>query len=208
MKFRVLWMTMGFMALLAGCSTGPWVSDSQLTAEEIREGIEIPQEERWVEPLTEQQHATLVEARRAWSNGNLEKARELLDGLLQVRPDHPDLLANGAIVAMAEDRKETARTLFEEALKVAPGHRVASNNLALLLKGEGDFVEARRVLTRALERHPDDPTLHYNLGVVYELYLQNLEKALKHYHRYQGLSEEPDPKVAGWIIDLERRVDQ
>ena len=192
---------------LTGCAGGPSIPDSQLSAEEISQGLDAPVarvETPWVEPLTPDQSAKLDAARRAWSDDNLPLADQLLNEVLQARPDHPDLLANSAIVAWSDGREEQARTLFEETLKVYPGHLVASNNLALLLKEEGEFIEASRILRRALALHPDEPTLHYNLAVVYELYLQDLWKALDHYQKFQALSAEPDTKVAGWITDLER----
>lgn len=206
MRFLVLWIMAGAISLLGGCSTEPMIPDSQLSAAEVEAGGRVPVEERWVEPLTGEQQARLDGARRSWSDNELRTARQALDALLQERPDHPDLLTNSAIVAVAQGRTREARTLFEEALIAAPGHRVASNNLALLLKDEGEFIQARRTLLRALERYPDDATLHYNLGVIYELYLRDFESALNHYRRFQVLSDEPDQKVAGWILDLERRV--
>lgn len=206
MKYLAPWIAAGVIVLLGGCSSGPSIPDSQLSAAEVRAGGRAVVEDRWIEPLTGEQQAKLDGARRSWSGDELKEARQALDELLQERPDHPDLLANSAIVAMAQGRTRDARTSFEEALIAAPGHRVASNNLALLLRDEGDFIQARKTLLRALERHPDDPTLHYNLGVIYELYLRDFQNALNHYRRFQALSQEPDQKVAGWILDLERRV--
>lgn len=207
MMFRIFWILMCLSFVLTGCSTST-IPDSQLSAQELRDGVRAPGEGRWIEPLNEPQKSALASARRAWSDGDLGEARAILDDLLEVRPKHPDLLANAAIVARAEGEPEEARELFNEALKVDPGHRVASNNLSLLLREEGEFIEARRALIRALEYHPDDPTLHYNLAVVYELYLQDLQKALDHYQRYLSLITEPDPEVEGWVVDLERRTQQ
>lgn len=206
MRPRMLGLLSAMVLGLAGCATEPQIPEGQLSAQEIRDGVAAVEEKRWIAPLTDEQKAALNEARRAWSENELDRARSLLGQLLESRPDHPDLLANAAMVALAQDEREEARLMLEEALKVAPGHRVASNNLSLILKAEGDFIESRKVLTRALEHHPDEPTLHYNLAVIYELYLQDLEKALEHYQRYQALSAEPDPKVAGWVTDIERRL--
>lgn len=206
MRFRDFYVVLLVMSGLGGCASEPGIPDSQLSAAEISGEIRPLEAPKWVAPLTDQQAETLTEARSAWSNDDLDKARGLLEGLLDARPEHPDLLTNAGIVALAGERQDDAKTLFEETLKVAPGHRVASNNLALILKQEGDFIEASRVLRRGLQRYPGDPTLHYNLAVVYELYIQDLEKALAHYQKYQELVNEPDPKVAGWITDLERRT--
>lgn len=205
--FRIFWILMCFLLILTGCSTST-IPDSQLSAQELPAGAARPEAGRWVEPLSEPQQSALASARRAWSSGDLAEAQATLDGLLAARPHHPDLLANAAIVARSQGESDKARTLFNEAIKAAPGHRVASNNLSLLLREEGEFIRARRVLIRALDHHPDDPTLHYNLAVVYELYLQDLGKALDHYQRYLSLIPQPDTEVEGWVQDLERRTQQ
>lgn len=191
---------------LSGCASDPGIPSGQLSVDEIRDGVAAPDTELWVEPLTAAQEQQLREARAAWAEDNLDRAWQLLERLREARPAHPDVLTNAAIVAREQDQDETARRLFEEALKVSPGHLVASNNLALILAEDGDFAGARKALVRALQRHPDDPSLHYNLAVVYELYVQDLDKALEHYRRYQDMATEPDPQVAGWITDLERRT--
>ena len=45
-----------------------------------------------------------------------------------------------------------------------------------------------------------------NLGILFDLYLQDLEQALAHYRRYQELMSEENEQVAGWIVDIERRL--
>ena len=47
---------------------------------------------------------------------------------------------------------------------------------------------------------------HFNLGVLAELYMQDLNLALNHFRLYQGLQKQADQTVANWIIDLERRA--
>ncbi|MDX1802374.1 MAG: hypothetical protein R3303_15690, partial [Marinobacter sp.] len=53
---------------------------------------------------------------------------------------------------------------------------------------------------------PDAAELHYNLGVLSELYLLDLKTALTEYQRYQQLSGDDNHTVDGWIADLERRL--
>lgn len=83
---------------------------------------------------------------------------------------------------------------------------VALNNRALSLKDEGEFREAARLLRTGVEASPATPELHYNLAVITELYLLDLETALAHYRRYRELTGDDDRQVAGWMADLERRL--
>ncbi|QCF26251.1 tetratricopeptide repeat protein [Hydrocarboniclastica marina] len=192
---------------VSGCASNSGIPADQLSVDEIESGVAADEVEIWIEPLTAEQDQQLSRARGAWAEGDLESARQILDSLLAIRPDHPDVMTNAAIVAREQGRREASRTLLEEALKVAPGHRVASNNLGLMLAETGEFADARKVLVRAVQRYPEEPSLHYNLAVIYELYVQDLAKALEHYKQYQSLLDEPDAQVEGWIVDLERRVE-
>ncbi len=83
---------------------------------------------------------------------------------------------------------------------------VAMNNQALTLREQGQFREAARLLSSGIELAPHTPELHYNLAVICELYLFDLNTALEHYRRYRALTDSEDKLVAGWIADLERRL--
>lgn len=83
---------------------------------------------------------------------------------------------------------------------------VQINNQALSLKEQSRFREAATLLRSGIESAPETPELHYNLAVISELYLLDLEAALVHYRRYRELSGSEDKRVAGWIADLERRL--
>lgn len=181
---------------LTACSGTP-----KKTVEESSEP-EKPQ----YQALAKEQVAEVERARQAMENGQLETARDILQGLVNQNPEHPDVQANLGIVRKALGNEEAAKTHFSKALQASPGHAVAANNLALMKQKAGDFREARQLLEQAIERNPKADKLHYNLAVLCELYLMDLDKALTHYRRYQSLQSEPDPKVAGWITDLERRT--
>lgn len=75
-----------------------------------------------------------------------------------------------------------------------------------MLKQQNRFRDAANLLEQGVEAAPDVAQLHYNLAVISELYLLDLDKALVHYQRYRALTAEEDKLVAGWIADLERRL--
>lgn len=105
-----------------------------------------------------------------------------------------------------QGRDEEALKLYQEALALAPSNPMTINNLALLLKAKGEFREAQRLLQEGLKYSNDVPELHYNLAVLSELYLLDLDAALTHYQAYQTSAGLEDGKVKGWIADLERRL--
>ncbi|MFT7338528.1 MAG: tetratricopeptide (TPR) repeat protein [Marinobacter maritimus] len=90
---------------------------------------------------------------------------------------------------------------------LSPADVAALNNQALRLKEQNRYREAAVLLETGLQSSPDVAELHYNLGVISELYLLDLDRALRHYRRYQELWSGEDKKITGWIADLERRLD-
>ncbi|TYC62688.1 hypothetical protein FMN52_02710 [Marinobacter sp. BW6] len=122
----------------------------------------------------------------------------------------PELAANyekEGRAAFEEGRKGAAVKAWRKAVELDPTNAVTVNNLALVLKDQYRFAEAAKLLETGISHSPEVAELHFNLAVIAELYLLDLEIALEHYHRYRELTEEDDQQVAGWIADLERRLE-
>lgn len=114
--------------------------------------------------------------------------------------------ARRAMSAWEQGDREVAVEAWRQALALNPDDPLAINNLALALKEQDRFAEAADLLERGVMRSPGVAQLHYNLAVISELYLLELDKALTHYRAYQDLVNEEDAEVEGWIADLERRL--
>ncbi|MDX1551607.1 MAG: tetratricopeptide repeat protein [Marinobacter sp.] len=116
-------------------------------------------------------------------------------------------LARAAWQAQQQGNTDSALDQYRQAFSLDPRNAMTANNLALLLREQGRFAEAVSILKKGLEHSPDTEELHYNLAVISELYLLDLDTALRHYRRYKDLSKAEGKEVAGWIADLERRVE-
>ncbi|MGF2734964.1 tetratricopeptide repeat protein [Marinobacter sp. DUT-1] len=114
--------------------------------------------------------------------------------------------ARRAMNAWEQGDRGAAVEAWRQALALNPEDPVAVNNLALALKEQHRFAEAAELLVRGVASSPGVAQLHYNLAVISELYLLELDKALTHYRAYQDLAGEEDAEVDGWIADLERRL--
>ncbi|HET8849006.1 MAG TPA: tetratricopeptide repeat protein [Marinobacter sp.] len=127
-----------------------------------------------------------------------------------IRPEHSPgqalVWAEKGQNALASNKPGAAIEAFRNAVALDPANAPVVNNLALLLQAEHRFAEAAEVLQQGLVVSPDVAELHYNLAVISELYLLDLDQALKHYQRYRALTPEDDSVVAGWVADLERRL--
>lgn len=79
-------------------------------------------------------------------------------------------------------------------------------NLALIYREQGLFKKAESLYNQAVTIWPNDAQLHINAGILQDLYLGQLSKALTHYQQAQAVSSKRNKTLEGWIKDLERRV--
>ena len=107
----------------------------------------------------------------------------------------------------AERKDENgALDAFAQALKANPNNCDALNQLGVMARGRGEFAEAEANYRSCLDYDPTYAAAYLNLGVLYELYMGRFGEALAAYQDYQLMLDEPDQLVAGWLLDLERRV--
>lgn len=137
-------------------------------------------------------------------------ARHTLQALVVQAPELSGPWLNLGIVWVQLNEPGQARAAFERALAANPLNVDAYNRLAALERREGQFSEAEKLYQDALAVWPHSVASHKNLGVLYDLYLGNWPQALLHYEAAQHIVEqtkgEPDRQLAGWIIDLQRRI--
>jgi tetratricopeptide (TPR) repeat protein len=100
-----------------------------------------------------------------------------------------------------------AVTAYQQAIKIQPQYPEAYYNLALALREQGEFRQAEDAYHRALVADPDFRDANYNLAVLYDLYLNEPEKAIKHYETYLASGGEGRDEVTIWIAALQKRVE-
>ena len=98
--------------------------------------------------------------------------------------------------------------MLTRSLELDSTNPVALNRLGMIKRRAGDFAAAEAAWLGAIAANPEYPYAWYNLGVLYDLYLQDLPAALEHYQAYQRLEGggDGDATVALWIADLETRI--
>lgn len=129
-------------------------------------------------------------------------------GLLEVARREPRLAgphANLGIVYGRTGRPAQALESLREAIRLNPDRAAYYNELGVVSRREGKFDEARRQYTKALDLDPGYAYAHLNIGILYDLYLQDSEKAVQHYRRYQELTPSEAGTVTKWIADLQQR---
>ena len=137
---------------------------------------------------------------------NRAAARELLVKVTQAEPALAGPWINLARLDIQDENYVAAREALDKAVAANPSNCVAYTEYGVLLRKLGEFTAAQEMYQACLAVSPSHADTYYNLGILYELYLGRMQDALIAYRQYLELSPEPEPKVRGWVAELERRL--
>lgn len=112
---------------------------------------------------------------------------------------------NLGLLYLHDSRFPEAQSAFKAALVLKPSSAMAGNELGITLRKMGKFEEAETAYQHAIAAEPDYAPAHLNLGVLYDLYLAQPQKALDEYQRYLAIVGD-NKQVAGWLVELRKRV--
>lgn len=110
----------------------------------------------------------------------------------------------GIAYAQTKEYKKAEESL-KKALSINPMHPAGLNELAIVYRKTGRYNEARKIYEKLLGTYPDYLPAHKNLGVLCDIYIQDLNCALEQYEAY--VKVRPDDKhVKIWIADVKSRM--
>lgn len=135
-----------------------------------------------------------------------DEALTLLQKISAKEPSFAGPVVNQGVILLKQKKFADAEKVLRQALVVNARNPYAHNLLGIALREQGKFSDARAAYETALGIDPNYAKAHFNFGVLADLYLQDLPLALTHYERYQALQSKPDPAVANWIVDLQKRT--
>ncbi len=122
--------------------------------------------------------------------GRYPEAREILEPMLQQKPDSPDVRLIHGVLQARQGNLAEAVAIFEGLRADNPGMFEAHNNLAVLYARVGRLDDAREALVAALELRPD-AVVYANLG---DVYMKLAERAYQHAH---ALRDQDPPALEG-----------
>ena len=102
-------------------------------------------------------------------------------------------------------KMDEAEKSLKQALEINAKHPVANNELGIVYRKTGQYKKAREHYQIAVNKYPEFIPAHKNLGVLCDIYMQDLECALEQYEEY--LKRKPDDaKVKIWVADVKSRL--
>ena len=136
------------------------------------------------------------------NNNELEEARNIFLDFNKTRPELAGPYANLAVIKIKENDYDSAFELVNLSLRKNPQLPQALNLLAFLEEKKGNIKSAEINYLKAIEHKEDYALAHYNLALLYDIYMQDINKAILHYERYMQLTGYKDKKTADWLEQI------
>ncbi|CAM3708171.1 tetratricopeptide repeat protein [Rheinheimera salexigens] len=175
-------------------------------------------------PGSEQQQFT--QAKQLMQQQDFDNAAELLQNIVASQADFAGVWYNLAVCQWQLNQAGEAESSLQQALvadaKSASLNQSAGLNLSaslnqngslnksaslnllgILAREQGQFGQAEQYWLQAVQAN-DTAAAHKNLGILYELYLGQLNQAQRHYQRYFELSQDPQAKM--WLTLIDRQL--
>ena len=179
--------------LLAGCASAPPSSTgiAQSTSKSA---------------LNEKNRGDYARALRELEEQNYKQAS---NSLARVMADNPGFVEGWGNLALAQLRTgeiQSAKQSINNALRLDQQSAILHNLSGLIAAEDGSYKNAEQAYARALRLNPNLANAHYNLGLLNDIYYQNIAKAIQHYERYLALINNADPDTEAWVQELKRNL--
>jgi len=179
---------------LSGCLSGN--VKQQVSANVESQVIEIPAQ-------------AALDFKLAIGHLNDDKLAQAQTVLKKMTQDYPQLAgpyANLGVVYSRQKNWQEAQLVLERGHEKNGRNIKILNQLGFVYRQLGKFEQAERSYLAAIKEAPANATAYKNLGILYDIYMGQFVQASEYYQKYQGMMDKPDRKVAGWIVDINRRA--
>ncbi len=138
----------------------------------------------------------------ALSARDFDKAKQLFERFIRKNPSLSGAFVNLALIAFREEDYVKANRLIDRAIKLNPRQAPAYHLRAQLHLKNGEIKQARQDYLKTIELRPDYTNAHYNLALLYDIFLQDIALAIEHYSIYLSLLNKEDEQTREWITHL------
>ncbi|MDH5424232.1 MAG: tetratricopeptide repeat protein [Gammaproteobacteria bacterium] len=134
-----------------------------------------------------------------------EKAVTLLTDVTARTDKHSAPYVNLGVAYAKLGKIDEAEENLLKALKINPLHPVTNNELGIVYRQRGRFEDAKKAYQAVISRYPRFLPAIRNLGILCDIFMNDLECAIEQYAAY--LEYSPDEKnIQIWLTDLQRRA--
>jgi len=146
------------------------------------------------------------EAQKARDDASLESAEQIrmLEEKLAEKQDSVDKMQRA--IAIKDGEITDLQLALASATESTRREKLTlAYNIGCIYKAGRQYSKAEAEFHKALKYAPDDPAVHYNLGILYDDNLGDADKARHHYQRFLALApnDTDAPRVVQWLSELE-----
>ncbi|WP_170252851.1 tetratricopeptide repeat protein [Colwellia echini] len=138
----------------------------------------------------------------ALNNNELDRAKKLFITMSERQPNMAGSWTNLALISIKQGNLAQANTYIKTALNKNPNMPQALNLAGYLAQKAGKIKLAESYYLQAINVKANYGLAHYNVALLYDVYLQNIPLAVEHYQRYLTLNEQKDEATANWLEGL------
>ena len=181
---------MAVTLVILGCSNNP---TSSKRADQKNDTTESSLEEL----------AIYQDAIIALNDGDLGKAEQLFLEMSTRQPNLSGPWANLALIQVKKGNLALADSYVKNALDKNSTMPQALNLSGYLAQRQGDINQAKSYYLQAITQKSDYALAHYNVALIYDVYLQDIEAAISHYQLYLSHIEQKDKATEDWLENLQ-----
>jgi len=140
--------------------------------------------------------------------GKYDEAAPQLDELARTDSERAGPYINLGIAYLKLEKLEEAKQALLIATERREGNAIAWNELGLVYRKMGQFQNARAAYKKSIKKRARYGKAYLNLGVLCDIYLEDLNCAIRNYKKYLEVStnKEGDKKIKIWLADVSRRA--
>jgi len=139
----------------------------------------------------------------ALNNNEFSKAQRIFIEFIRNKPELAGGYSNLALVYFKMNDYEKSLKQVDKAIQLNPEQAQALNLRAQIYIINGEIHKAKDDYIHAIKVKPKYANAQYNLALLYDIYLQEIKLAIKHYKVYLSLLKKPDEATIDWVKHLE-----
>ncbi len=193
-----------FIVFFYGCASKPAPDMADQQGESV--GLPQPDKQAKKQVIPKAVRDSYKMAVNELKSGRIKEATQRFEALIKTHPDLAGPYANLGRIFLKKAQYEQAEESFTEAIKRQPNKPELFNYLGIVYRQQGRFHDAKAMYENALFVDKNYAKAQLNLGILYDLYLNDYTQALEYYEKYLQSKPNDGDKVQLWVSDLKRRV--